>query len=206
MASLLIVALWLFVVTNLDTLIVLVAFCVDEDYRPLEVFAGHYIGFCLGLGGALLGAYLAAEWLQQWTFLLGTVPLGLGIWGLVRTHPDTAVTGSSASEDPTAPEMDELQVLPGPTGRIVVVTAAAIGLNGENLAMYIPFFAELSMTQLRSIALAYLLAAVLLFVIAHIIARRTTTLGMPEWIDRRLVPAVLVVIGVYILVAGMVVT
>ena len=100
--------MWLFAVTHLDTLLVIDAFCADNDYRLWEVLVGHYVGFCVGLAAAVIGAILAAELLQEWTFLLGVVPLSLGLWGLLRQPPETTV--------------EESPIVPNPLGRISVVT------------------------------------------------------------------------------------
>lgn len=182
------VAAGLFVVTNVDTLLVLVAFCLDEDYHPVEILAGHAIGFLIGIAAAILGAILAAEFLEEWTFLLGVLPLALGLWGLAP-HASEA-------------EGDELQVVPGPTGRITVVGLAAIGLNGENLVVYIPFFARLTGDQLLVVSMMYLIGAGIVFLAADTVARTSAAWRQPAWINRWLVPGVLIVVGVYVLVSG----
>ncbi|WP_418282669.1 cadmium resistance transporter [Halorubrum sp. DTA98] len=188
MEPILFVALLFFAATNLDTFVVLVAFLIDDDYRTPEVFFGHSVGVVVGLTGAVLGALLAAEWLHTWTFLLGVVPLGLGIWGLSRPE--------------SGPETDELQVVPGPIGRVGVVSVIAVGLAGENLAVYVPFFAGLSTAELTIVVAAYVVASGGLFLLAWGVARRTVDLGVPAWVDRLLVPIVLLLVGAYILIAG----
>jgi len=132
------VALWLFAVTNVDTLLVVAAFCVDRDYRTVEVFLGYYAGVVVGLAAAVAGAVLVAGWLRSWSFLLGVVPIAIGVRGLISQRGSGDVDGRS--ED----RVDESQFAPGGIGRGVVVLVAVIGLSGENLAVYIPFFVGLS--------------------------------------------------------------
>ncbi|RQG98108.1 cadmium resistance transporter [Natrarchaeobius chitinivorans] len=182
------VAAGLFIATNIDILIVVTAFCLDEDYATVEVVVGYCTGFLVGLCGAVFGAFVVTGVLQRWAFLLGAVPVVLGLWGLFRLEPD--------------PVGDELQVIPGPTGRIWVVTVTAIGLNGENLAVYIPFFVGLTSAELLAVILAYIIAAVILFLVALLITRLTHDLPHPAWIDRWLVPAVLVFVGSYVIISG----
>lgn len=181
-------ALWFFALTHIDTLVILVAFCADERYRFPEVLLGHYAGFSLGLGGALLGSVLAAETLQESSFLLGVVPLGLGVWGFVRRRP------SSASAYRAVPA--------GWLGRVGVVTSTGVGLTGENIAVFVPFFATLSRTQLFVVTLTYFVAAGLVFVLAFVIARQPRVVGLPDWVDRWAVPTVLTLVGLYVLSAG----
>lgn len=191
MDTVLVVAAWLFVATNVDTLVVVSAFCADNEYHLWEVFVGHYIGFCFGLVAAVIGAQLAVELLAEWTFLLGTIPLGLGLWGLFRRPPESTIEASA--------------VVPNTLGRISVVTAAAVGLSGENLAVYIPFFADLSAGELAVVVSLYLVGAAVVFLAGLLVVYRIATDGIPNQVDRWLVPSVLVVIGSYVIVTGVVV-
>lgn len=188
----LVVATWLFLLTHLDTFAVLVAFCADEDYRGFEVLIGHYAGFGIGLLAAVVGATLASVFLLRWTFLLGIVPLGLGVWGLLRRHPATAV--------------DDVQSVPDVIGRIWIVTAAGIGLSGENLALFIPFFTGLSTVELTLVVVVYLISAGVLFVLAALVGQRSVDVGVPASIQRLLVPVVLLVVGLYVLSTGLIVS
>lgn len=188
MDVLLALSLWFFAVTHVDTLVVLVAFCTDEGYHTSEVFVGHYLGFGLGLAVALVGTALAAETLQESAFLLGTVPLALGVWGMFRRRP------SNPSRARTVPARR--------FGRVGIITMAGVGLSGENVAVFVPFFATLSPTELLVVCVVYLVAAGVTFVAAFVVARRTVAAGLPDWVDRWAVPASLTLIGLYVLSAG----
>ena len=180
--------MWLFAVTHLDTLLVISAFCADNDYRLWEVFVGHYVGFCAGLIAAVVGATLAAELLQEWTFLLGFIPLSLGLWGLLRQPPETTI--------------EESPVVPNSFGRIGIVTVAGLGLSGENIAVFVPFFADLSPAELALIIIVYLIGAGIVFLAGVVIVSRVAADGIPDWLDRWLVPTVLVLVGGYVVVTG----
>ncbi|WP_255191102.1 cadmium resistance transporter [Natronobeatus ordinarius] len=188
METILLVGVWLFAVTHLDTLLVVGAFCADNDYRLREVFVGHYVSFCIGLAVAIAGAVLAAELFQEWTFLLGVVPLSLGLWGLLSQPPETTI--------------EESPVVPNSLGRIVVVTVAGLGLSGENIAVFVPFFVTLSPAELALIIVVYLIGGGVVFLAAFVIVSRVATDGIPDWLDRWLVPTVLVLVGGYVVVAG----
>lgn len=192
MSVVFLVALWLFVLTHVDTFVALVAFCANKKYRPWEVVVGHYLGFSLGLLLALLGALLATEFLQSWTFLLGIVPLMLGGWGVFRHR-----SGSDLPE-----QVD----VPSPIDRVGVVTTTGIGLSGENVAVFIPFFVTLSSSELAAILVLYLVCAGVVFVLASFVTRHAAVFDLPDWLDRWLdqwlVPVTLLVVGVYVLGAG----
>lgn len=192
METVLLLGVWLFAVTHLDALVVISAFCADNDYRIREVLVGHYVGFCVGLAGAVLGALVAGELLADWTFLLGIVPLSIGLWGLVYRPPETVVEESS--------------VVPTTIGRIGVVAVAVIGLSGDNIAVYVPFFADLSPGALVLIIGVYLIGTGVVFLASLLLVYRVAVDGISDRLDRWLVPAVLVVVGGYVILTGLVVT
>ena len=228
MESFLTVAIGLFVLTNLDILLVTIAFRLDDAYATIEILIGYTVGVVVGLAAAVVGGALAAELLRGGAFLLGVVPLGLGIWGLVRRRPETgapsapgdfgASVGPGEPDEPDEPdELDEpdepdepgepssttgTSRQPSRRGRIGVVSVTALGLNGENLAVYVPFFAGLAPIERLVVVAVYLLAAAVLFLVALGGAHLAGDTDHPTWIDRWIVPTVLVFVGGYVLVSG----
>ena len=196
METVLTVALWLFAVTNIDTLLVVAAFCVDRDYRTVEVFLGYYVGVIVALTATIVGAMFVAGWLRSWSFLLGIFPIALGVRSLLNQR------ASGDGEEGVKRGVDGSGLSRAGTGRTVIVFTTVIGLSGDNVVVYIPFFLELSADELRVVVVAYLLGALLVFPVAVAIARRTVSAGVPEWVDRLLVPVTLVLMGTYILVTG----
>lgn len=189
MFSVLAVAIWLFAVTHVDTLAVLVAFCTDDTYRLREVLVGHYIGFGVGLAGAILIAVVTADFLQGWAFVLGFVPIALGLRGLSRRR--------------IAKVTLDTDDLPGPIGRFTVVVGVGIGLSGENIALFVPFFVPLSSAELAVVVGLYLICAGALFLLAFALSRWAVAIGPPPWLDRWFVPSMLVVVGSYVIVTGL---
>lgn len=189
MQSLLVVASGLFIATHIDTLVVISAFCADNDYRIWEVFVGHLVGFSVGLAAAVVGSIVAAAYLESWTFLLGLLPFSLGLWGIIRKPPEEVVA--------------ETAVVPNPIGRIGVVTVMGIGLSGENIAVFIPFFATLESAELLLVAVLYLLGAGGVFVLALGVVHYVASDGISDRLDRWLVPTVLMAIGAYVFLTGL---
>jgi len=189
--SVLLIGLGLFAVTHIDTLLVVSAFCADNDYRAWEVFVGHYVGFSVSLFGAVASALVAAELFREWTFLLGLIPFSVGLWGLLNRPPENIV--------------EELPAVPNAAGRIRVVTVTGIGLSGENIAVFVPFFADLSTRELLFILGVYLVCAGIVFLLASLIVRYAAGDTISDRLDRLLVPTVLMVIGGYVFVTGLLV-
>ena len=181
-------ALILFAVTHVDTLVVLIAFFADTRYHQHEVVTGHILGFAIGLSVPIAIALVAPEPLRHWGFLFGIVPLGLGLWGFFRRE---------GAEDTTHPP----EVLDG-FSRLAIVTVAGIGLSGENIAVYVPFFITLSSFELGIITVLYGCGALALLVVARYLSQHPGTAHVPTWIEERLVPATLTLVGCYVLVTG----
>ena len=188
MNAFVVAALGLFVVANLDTLVVLMAFLRDEQYAASEIAIGHFLGFGAGLLGALVATLLAEIAFYEFAFLLGVVPLGLGIIGFFRQPADGPVL------DPSA--------LPSQVSRTGIVTTAGIGLSGENVALFVPFFITLTTFELTVVVLLYLFAAGVTLLVAFFSARLFIDVSLPAWINDRFVPLLLIVVGVYVLTTG----
>lgn len=179
---------WLFAVTHVDTFVILVAFCADKEYRLPEVAVGHLIGFAVGLVIAIGAALLAAELFAAWAFMLGIVPIGLGLYALA---PGNGI--AVAVEPPLSGS---------PSGRIVTVASAGVGVSGENVAAYVPVFVALTHRELAFAAGLYVLGAILLFLLAVVAVRRVLVVDLPTWVDSTLVPITLILVGTYVLLTG----
>ena len=184
----LVLALWLFTVVHVDTFLVMIAFCTDERYRLPEIVVGHYLGFGVGLVGAIGGALLAAEVLEGTAFMLGLLPLALGAISLFCRRP---VLDSGTC-----------QPAPGPWRRVGIVTAVGVGLSGENIAVFVPFFVVLTPGEFAVIAVLYLAAPGIVLGAAWIVAARMQRMPIPVWVETLLVPATLIAVGLYVLLAG----
>ena len=180
--------IWLFAVTNVDTFVILVAFCADDGYRLPEVAVGHLLGFGVGLAIAIGAAILAAELFAGWAFMLGVIPIGLGLYALA---PGDGV--ADTVEPPLAGRR---------SSRIATVAGAGIGVSGENVAAYVPVFAELTHEELALAVVLYVAGAVVVFVAAVVAVRHLLVVELPTWVESVLVPATLILVGTYVLVTG----
>ncbi|MWV66087.1 cadmium transporter [Halorubrum sp. JWXQ-INN 858] len=196
MRSTLLLATGLFVVTHLDTFAVLVAFCVDDAYTTGEVFAGHLVGVAVGLAAAVALATVADAALREWAFLLGAVPVAIGVLSLRYRRSDDPLPNA----DGVGTRVRGFGPLDGFAG-FAVVAAVSVGLSGENLAVFVPFFIGLTPDELGAVIAWYVAASVVTFLLAGGVARAAPT-KPPAWVDRWLVPGTLVVVGLYVLGTG----
>ena len=119
----------LFAGTNVDDLVVLGLLNVSRRVggRPAawQIWLGQYLGVALLVLASVLGAWGLRPLPRQWVWLLGLLPLGVGMYRLAAA---IRARGGSTAASP---------VLPGGLATIVGLTVAN---GGDNVAAYIPVF------------------------------------------------------------------
>jgi len=118
----------LYASTNVDDLLLLVAFLAHPDYSRAQVVLGQFAGMSALLLVALLASGAATVLSPPRIGLLGLVPLGLGMWRLWRLH---------------RPLPEEAWATRAPVRRLapmLSVALATISDGGDNLAAYVPYF------------------------------------------------------------------
>ncbi len=188
MLSVLAVFVGIFVLTHLDTLLVLLVFGTSPEYETPEIVIGHFLSTGFGLSVSVLGSVIATELFHDYAFLLGLLPLTLGVRGLYLRHETN--------------EPVRIAQAMSRRHRISNVTVAGVGLNGENIAIFVPFFVGLTAVELATMAVLYIAGAGVVVAVALLLSLRTARLAIPRWVETVLVPVVLIFVGLYVLSAG----
>ena len=179
----------LFASTNVDDVFVLLGFFADRAYRAREVVAGQYLGI-----GALYGASAVASLASlvipaAYIGLLGLAPIAIGVRKLLsrsmrRGDEEKATSHKSGG---------------GTSGRVLSVAAVTVANGGDNISIYTPFFAGRSGSDVVVAGLVFAALTGLWCGLAYRMVRHPR-LGAPiRHYAPRLVPLVLVGLGVMIL-------
>jgi cadmium resistance protein CadD (predicted permease) len=177
----------LFAGTNVDDIVVLTVLNISSRAagrpRPWHIWAGQYAGFTVLIAASLAAAAGLAVVPEHWLWVLGLLPLGLGLGKLVtvvRAHR----SGRYASP----------AVVTGLTG----VTGVTIANGGDNVAAYIPFFRTSSAGEL-TVTIAVFMAGVAVYCLAssRFATHRAVTDAVQRW-GQWAVPVVFILIGCYI--------
>ncbi len=117
--------------TNVDDMLFLAAFFADPKFKRRHVVAGQFLGMSLLVGMSAACALFAFAIPAGWIGLLGLVPLGLGIRGLVQHF---SRSGTEAV----------WQAQPSVSGgsRTLTVAGVALANGGDNLGVYMPLFSS----------------------------------------------------------------
>ena len=184
-------AIGLFLVTNIDDIIVLSLFFArgaGQRGTTAKIVVGQYLGF----GGILLaslavtlgaGLFLPDEAIPYF----GLIPLLLGLyaaWQVWRNGDD-----------------DEHTVANKPVSALTVA-AVTFANGGDNIGVYVPVFLSVSTGALVAYCVVFLALVVVLVLTAKFVATRKPIAEVLERWEHILFPLVLIGLGLVILVEG----
>jgi cadmium resistance protein CadD (predicted permease) len=189
LVALLGLAIVLFLSTNVDDLVVLIAFFANSRFRARDIVAGQYAGvavlFIVSAAGALLSLVIPEAYLG----LLGIFPILVGIGKLLELRQDRAES---------APTKDSVATT-GSHGNIASVALVTVANGGDNIGVYIPSFAVHSGSQVAIIAVVFVAMTALLCLLAHWMVSHPR-LGAPlRRYGHILAPLVLIALGILII-------
>jgi len=157
LVTLLGLAVVLFLSTNVDDLVVLIAFFANSRFRARDIVAGQYAGlavlFIVSAAGALLSLVIPKAYLG----LLGIFPVLVGIRKLMELRHDRAESAPAKTLGATT----------GSYGNIASVALVTVANGGDNIGVYMPSFAVHSASQIAIIALVFIVMTALLCMLAH---------------------------------------
>ena len=180
------VAVALYIATNLDDALLVVALFADTTLRPAHVFAGQYLGMALlygaSLGASLLGLLVPIEYLG----LLGLIPVLMGLAGL---------------RELAWPDDDSDQKLPISTiarGGVFSVTAITVASGGDNIAVYVPAFAVMPLSERLLVGVVFALLVALWVGGAYVLTRHPRFGAPLRRYGRVALPITFIGIGVWV--------
>jgi cadmium resistance protein CadD (predicted permease) len=176
-------AVGLFIGTDIDDLIVLTMLFVSGRTtgrpRPWQTVAGQYAGIAALVLVSILAALGLSVVPDAWVALLGLIPVGLGVRGLL--HRD-------ADEGPP----------PIATGALSVA-AVTVANGADNIAVYTPVFRTSTPTEVALLVVVFAVVLAAWCLVAYLLGSHPRVVATAERIGHWLVPAVFIVIGLFIL-------
>ncbi|HKR85512.1 MAG TPA: cadmium resistance transporter [Terriglobales bacterium] len=169
-----------FAATNVDDLLVLTLFFAQR-VPTKRIILGQYLGFAAIVGLSLAGFWAAISIPTAWFRFLGLLPLVIGIKELSGIHLGERHASVSKRD-------------------VFSIAAVTFANGGDNIGVYIPFFAiyraRLAIVLIIYAALLPLLCLVGKYLGNHKLAQRTT-----DRYGHYFVPFVFIGLGIYVLVA-----
>ncbi|XKH55228.1 cadmium resistance transporter (plasmid) [Citricoccus nitrophenolicus] len=187
-------AIGLFLVTNIDDIIVLSLFFArgaGQRGTTARILVGQYLGFVAILGAAVLvalgaGAFLPPEVIPYF----GLIPLGLGLWAAWQ-----AWRGGDDDDD------DEAKI-EGKNVAAWTVAGVTFANGGDNIGIYVPVFLSVGPGAVVAYCVVFLALVAVLVGLAKFVATRRPIAEVLERWEHILFPIVLIGLGVFILISG----
>lgn len=187
-------AIGLFVVTNIDDIIVLSLFFArgaGQRGTTARILIGQYLGFGGILAAAVLVTVGAEAFLPPRAIpYFGLVPLALGLRAAWQTW-----RGADGDDDDEAKVEDR---------NVAVWTVAAVTFanGGDNIGVYVPVFLSVGPAATVAYCIAFLTLIAVLVMLAKFVATRRPIAEVLERWEHILFPIVLIGLGVFILIGG----
>lgn len=191
MIQVVLTAVGVFVSTSIDYLFILIILFAQKNFgtKKGQIYAGQFLGTGLLVGISLVAVYIVNFLPEQWMIgLLGLVPIYLGI--------RFAIVGE---EDEEEEEIIHTLEERGSNQLFWTVTLLTIASGGDNLGIYIPYFASLSWLYIGIALIVFSIGIIVLCELSH---RLSSLPGVSETIEKYehiIIPLVFIPLGIYIL-------
>lgn len=192
MGQTIISAIGVYISTSIDYLIVLIILFaqLSQNKQKWHIYAGQYLGTGLLVGVSLVAAYVVNFVPEAWMVgLLGLIPIYLGI--------RFAIVGEGEEEEEE--EIIERLEQSKANQLFWTVTLLTIASGGDNLGIYIPYFASLDWAQTLVALLVFAICIIIFCELSRVLSSIpliSETIGKYE---RIIVPLVFIPLGLYIM-------
>lgn len=181
-----------FAASNIDDLIILMAFFANPRFPKSHIILGQYLGMVALIGSALVGSLVSLVIPHNLLGLIGLFPIAIGIKELLELSKKDDDDVTEASEKVSKSRW--IEYLP-------LLTVAAITFSGgEEIGIYASVFATNNeVIEISTVVLiAMLLTGVWCAIAFYLVSRPIVAKGIQR-LGRVTLPLVLIGIGIYIL-------
>lgn len=192
MGQTIISAIGVYISTSIDYLIILIILFaqLSQNKQKWHIYAGQYLGTGLLVGVSLVAAYVVNFVPEAWMVgLLGLIPIYLGI--------RFAIVGEGEEEEEE--EIIERLEQSKANQLFWTVTLLTIASGGDNLGIYIPYFASLDWVQTLVALLMFAIGIIIFCELSRVLSSIPLISETIEKYKRIIVPLVFIPLGLYIM-------
>ena len=193
MGQTIISAIGVYISTSIDYLIVLIILFaqLSQNKQKWHIYAGQYLGTGLLVGVSLVAAYVVNFVPEAWMVgLLGLIPIYLGI--------RFAIVGEGEEEEEEEETIERLEQSKA-NQLFWTVTLLTIASGGDNLSIYIPYFASLDWAQTLVALLVFAIGVLIFCELSRVLSSIPLISETIEKYKRIIVPLVFILLGLYIM-------
>ena len=192
MGQTIISAIGVYISTSIDYLIVLIILFaqLSQNKQKWHIYAGQYLGTGLLVGVSLVAAYVVNFVPKAWMVgLLGLIPIYLGIRFAIVGE------GEEEEEEETIERLEQSKA----NQLFWTVTLLTIASGGDNLGIYIPYFASLDWAQTLVALLVFAIGVIIFCELSRVLSSIPLISETIEKYTRIIVPLVFIPLGLYIM-------
>ncbi len=186
-------SLAVFISTSIDYLLILTIIFVQTRTRKgiFHVIGGQYLGTTILVVVSLLIAFILHFIPEEWIIgLLGLIPIILGIRVAIKKEYEEENEAEEVNEKLEAAKANRL---------FWTITLITIASGGDNLGIYIPYFASLARLDIVIALIVFLIATSILCYIGYKLSTIRLISETLEKYERIIVPIVYIALGIYIM-------
>lgn len=192
MGQTIISAIGVYISTSIDYLIALIILFaqLSQNKQKWHIYAGQYLGTGLLVGVSLVAAYVVNFVPEAWMVgLLGLIPIYLGIRFAIVGE------GEEEEEEETIERLEQSKA----NQLFWTVTLLTIASGGDNLSIYIPYFASLDWAQTLVALLVFAIGVIIFCKLSQVLSSIPLISETIEKYERIIVPLVFIPLGLYIM-------
>lgn len=192
MGQTIISAIGVYISTSIDYLIILIILFaqLSQNKQKWHIYAGQYLGTGLLVGASLVAAYIVNFVPEAWMVgLLGLIPIYLGIRFTIVGE------GEEEEEEEIIERLEQSKA----NQLFWTVTLLTIASGGDNLGIYIPYFASLDWSQTLVALLVFAIGIIIFCELSRVLSSIPLISETIEKYQRIIVPLVFIPLGLYIM-------
>lgn len=178
MISTTIVSAAAFLSTNIDDIFLLTLLFSAGNMRKSYIYAGHFLGIMILGVLSYLGAYGLTALFEKYVFLLGLVPIFLGIKAIFDKNDDENISIG---------------------GGVLSVILLTVSSGGDNVGVYIPIFARMDAVHFITALVIFGTMSVMWCFIAQRLSALPALRRFIEKYKGIIVPVIFILLGIFII-------
>ncbi len=186
--ELIVTSILAFASTNIDDIFILLLFFGNKAYKHPQVILGQYIGIIALIVISFIGSLVGLLVDPRYIGLLGLLPVYFGIRGMVRLFRRQQKN-----------DLDQATIRSKPSNQALAVAAITFANGGDNIGIYIPLFATLSVQHRVIMIFIFLLMVAVWCIAARYLSRHRAVAYTIEKYGHLITPVILILLGTYIL-------
>lgn len=197
-----ITALTSFISSNLDDIFVLMILFsqFDKKLKKNHIVAGQYLGISILTIISIIGALGVSLFPHQYVKLLGLIPIYIGIKIYLDYLKENCNNNEFNEIDINPIEEKDKYTGKFVTSNILSVAAITIANGGDNIAIYIPVFANMNLLNIFISVVAFIILTGLWCFLGYILGNNSYIQNIVEKYKYIFVPTIFILLGIFIII------